>query len=85
MAAIVSIILGSVYAISSMEWIVLCLVIGFVFAMELVNSAIEKLSDVVSSQKNEKIRLVKDLSAAAVLISAISAVIIGLLIFVPKI
>ena len=84
-AAVCAVALGFIYKISSIEWIALCGVIGFVFAMEIINSAIEKLADVVSPQKNEKIRLVKDLSAAAVLVSAIIAVIVGLLIFLPKI
>ena len=84
-AAICAVVLGFLYKISIIEWIALSGVIGFVFAMEIVNSAIEKLADVVDSQKNEKIRLVKDLSAAAVLVSAIISVIVGLLIFLPKI
>ena len=84
-AAICAVVLGFLYKISIHEWIALSGVIGFVFAMEIVNSAIEKLADVVDSQKNEKIRLVKDLSAAAVLVSAIISVIVGLLIFLPKI
>lgn len=84
-AAIGAVVLGFVYRISTGEWIALALVIGFVFSMEIVNSALEKLADVVDSQKNEKIRMVKDLSAAAVLVSAIISVIVGLLIFLPKI
>lgn len=85
LASIVVVVMGFVYQISVTEWIALALVIGFVFSMELVNSAIEKLADVVDSQKNEKIRLVKDLAAAAVLVSAIISVIVGLVIFLPKI
>ncbi|MFM9984707.1 MAG: diacylglycerol kinase family protein [Flavobacteriales bacterium] len=84
-AAVCAVALGFVFKISVSEWIALCVVIGFVFSMEIVNSAIEKLADAVDSQKNEKIRLVKDLSAAAVLVSAIISVIVGLLIFLPKI
>ena len=55
-AAVCAVALGFKYKISSIEWIALCGVIGFVFAMEIINSAIEKLADVVSPQKNEKIR-----------------------------
>ena len=59
--------------------------IGLVFAFEIVNSAIENLADFASHEKNEVIKKVKDLSAAAVLVSAIAAFIIGIIIFLPKI
>ena len=71
--------------ISPYEWIAIIFAIGFVFAMELVNSAIENLADFVSPQKNNAIGKIKDLSAAAVLVSAIAALLIGLIIFLPKI
>lgn len=84
-AGVAVVILGFVYHISTLEWMILSLVIGLVFAMEMINSALERLADVVSPQKNEQIRIAKDLSAAAVLVSAIISVIVGLLIFLPKI
>lgn len=51
--------------------------------MEALNTAIEKLSDIVSPEKDDRIRIVKDISAGAVLISSIVAVVIGLIIFIP--
>lgn len=54
---------------------------GLVFALELVNTAIEKLCDVVTEQKDERIRVIKDVSAAAVLVSALFAALVGLLVF----
>jgi diacylglycerol kinase len=56
---------------------------ALVLTAEMINTAIEKLSDIVSPQKNERIRVIKDISAAAVLLSAFIAVISGLIIFVP--
>ena len=79
------VILGFVFKVSQAEWIALAFAIGFVLAMEAVNSAIENLSDHVSPERHDLIKKVKDLGAAAVLISAITAFVVGLLIFIPKI
>jgi hypothetical protein len=67
------------------EWIAVIFSIGLVFSMELINSAIENTADFISLEKHDTIRKIKDLSAAAVLISALAALIIGLIIFLPKI
>ena len=83
--AIMAILLGLVVKINYLEWIVLLLLIGFVISAEVINSAIENLADYVSPQKHQLIRKVKDLAAGAVLISAIIALIIGIIIFTPKI
>ena len=61
------------------------LAIVLVIAGEIFNTSIETIVDMVSPQKNEKAKLVKDISAAAVLVLAIGALIIGLIIFIPKI
>ena len=85
LAACITILLGFILHISITEWIALLFAIGFVLAMEAINSAIENLADYVSPDKNELIKKVKDLSAAAVLISATTALVVGLIIFLPKI
>ena len=83
--AIVALLMGCFLRISAMEWIALCIVIGLVFAMEAVNSAIENLSDFTCNKKfEESIKKTKDLSAAAVLFTAIAALITGLIILLPK-
>ncbi len=79
------IIAGVFFKISVSEWIYVVFAFGFVIAMEIVNSAIENIADFVSPERHEMIKKIKDLSAAAVLISAITAFIIGLIIFLPKI
>lgn len=76
--------LGCILAISQTEWLVILLLIALVLSLEAVNSAIESLSDFVSPQKNEKIKIAKDLSAGAVLIASIIAIICGSIIFLPK-
>lgn len=76
---------GIYFRLSSTEWIAVVLAAGGVFAGETFNTAIEELSDAVSPQYDERIKRVKDFSAGAVLIMAITAAIIGLVIFIPKI
>jgi diacylglycerol kinase (ATP) len=78
-------ILGFVLKISTAEWISIVIVIGLVIISELFNTAIEKLADLVDSNWNKQIGQVKDYSAGAGLISAIVSVIVGGLIFIPKI
>lgn len=85
MATILVLIAGVFFKISVIEWGMIAFSIGFVFLMEAINSAIENLSDFVSPNKHKLIKKVKDLSAAAVLISAITSLIIGCLVFIPKI
>ena len=83
--AIVALLMGYCLHISSIEWIVLCIVIGMVFAMEAINSAIENLADFACNKNiEESIKKTKDLSAAAVLFAAIAALVVGLIIFLPK-
>lgn len=74
---------GVFFHISKTEWLLVILTIGIVIGLEAINTAIEKLSDVVSPQQDKRIAYVKDIAAGAVLICAISAAIIGCLIFVP--
>ena len=85
LAALVVVVLGFVLKVSSWEWIILILVMGGVFTMELINTSIEKLADLYSSEFNPKIKKIKDLSAGAVLVASITAIIMGFIIFLPKI
>jgi diacylglycerol kinase len=62
----------------------LIIVIGAVFLTELLNSSIESLADLIDPEFNELIMRAKDYSAAAVLMSAIVAIVVGGLIFIPK-
>lgn len=76
---------GYWFKISSMEWIAVVFAIGIVISAEMLNTAIEKLTDMVSPQINEHAKIVKDLAAGAVLIASLTAFIIGLIVFLPKI
>lgn len=78
-------ILGFIYGVTSLETVLLVFSIGFVWAAEIFNTCIEKIMDFISTEKRPEIRVIKDMSAGAVLIAAITALIIGLIVFVPKI
>jgi diacylglycerol kinase (ATP) len=83
-ATILVIALSFVFPVTRMEAIALVLTIGFVWVAEIFNTAIEKMMDFISVEKNQKIKAIKDLSAAAVLIAALIAVITGCFVFIPK-
>lgn len=83
--AIAVVIAGLIFRISGMEWIAVSLCIGGVFSAEAFNSAVEALADKTSTAKDPLIKKAKDVAAAAVLLFVISAVVVGLIIFVPKI
>jgi diacylglycerol kinase (ATP) len=85
LAAIFAITIGLFLKISLSEWSLLIIVIGLVFLAELLNASLETLADNIDAEWNEKIRKAKDYAAAAVLISAIISVIVGGMIFIPKI
>jgi len=75
---------GFYFRISSFEWIAIIMMIAAVLAAEIFNTSIETLSNKVSPEYSESIKRVKDFAAGGVLIFAIAAVIVGLIIFVPK-
>jgi diacylglycerol kinase len=84
-AALCVLVAGFFLKITATEWIAVIFSIGLIFAMELVNSAIENMADFVSTEQHEQIKRIKDLSAAGVLVAAITALAVGLIIFLPKI
>jgi len=79
------VIAGIVLKISTAHWIAIVLVSGLVIASECFNTAIEYLSDAVTPEANLMIGKAKDVAAAGVLVSAITAAITGLIIFIPAI
>ena len=85
LATIIVVILGLILKINVVEWCFCIVLIILVISAELFNTAIENIVDMISPEKNEKAKLVKDISAGAVLVLAIGAFIIGMIIFIPKI
>jgi diacylglycerol kinase (ATP) len=84
LATIAVIVLSIIFPVSKMEAIALVLAVGFVWVAEIFNTAIEKMMDFISVDKDDRIKTIKDLSAAAVLVAALIAVITGCFIFIPK-
>ena len=83
-AALLVVTLSILLHLSALEWCLIVIQIGLVMAAEAFNTAIEKLADVVSPDYHPTIKVVKDLAAAGVLILSVSAVIIGGILFIPK-
>lgn len=84
-AAIVAVFLGFLFGISMVEWALISIAIGAVYAAELINTAIERFADIIHPDIHQKIADIKDMSAGAVLIVSITALVIGLVVFVPRI
>jgi diacylglycerol kinase len=79
------ILLGIIVSISLIEWIVILLLIGMVLSAELFNTVIERICDLFSAGwLLTEIKIIKDISAGAVAVLSIIAVIVGLIIFLPK-
>ena len=68
---------------SNIEWAILILTIALVLSFEMINTAIEVVVDLSTTEIHPKAKLAKDLSAAAVLINAIVALLVGMFIFIP--
>lgn len=83
LASLAVLILGIYFSISRMEWIVLTLVVCLVLTAEITNSAVERITDVLKPRINTYVKEIKDIMAAAVLMSSIAAVIVGVIIFWP--
>lgn len=75
--------LGLFLSLSKTEWLAVCCCITAVIAAEMFNTAIEKLCDLVTTEIRPEIKLIKDVSAGAVLVVSLGAAMAGLLIFVP--
>lgn len=82
--AIIMTVLGFIMQLSSVEWMFQLMAIGLVLVAESLNTGVEKLSDFIHPDYNDRIGFIKDISAGAATFAAIIAVIIGLIIYLPK-
>jgi diacylglycerol kinase len=83
-ATVLVVLLGLYFKLNSYEWLWITTAIAVVVVLELLNTALEVLVDLVSPEQNPKAGAIKDVASAAVLIGGLLALIIGLIIFVPK-
>jgi len=80
---IIVVIAGFYFSISRIEWLIILLTIAAVWSAELVNTSIEMICDKITADEDHLVKIVKDSSAAAVLITSIIAAIVGVIIFLP--
>lgn len=80
---IVVTIAGFYFDISKTDWLFQTLAIGFVLSVEGLNTAVEKIADFIHPDFHERIGFIKDIAAGAVFFAALTAVIIGLIIYLP--
>ncbi len=85
LATIVVILLGLYFSISPLEWLILVFAINTVLVAELVNTSIEAMVDLITLERRADAKIAKDVAAAMVLVSAALSVIVGLIVFLPKI
>lgn len=74
-------LIGFYFQITKVEWIAVIICSGLVLALEAINTAIETVCDLYSKEINKKIKLIKDISAAGVLLASIGSAIVGGLVF----
>jgi diacylglycerol kinase len=80
----ITLIAGFFFNISGLEWLIVILVGGMVLTLEIINTALESVVDLVTEEYKELARRIKDVSAGAVLVSSLIAIAIGLIIFIPR-
>ena len=85
MLGLAAFLMGLYFELSGIQLVALCITITLVFMAEIFNTAIEMFMDMVTSKYHIRIKLVKDIAAAVVLITAINAVCVGYILFSRKI
>ena len=81
---IIMTIIGFFMHITTTEWLFQTLAIGLVMSVEGINTAVEKIADFIHPNYHERIGFIKDIAAGAVFFAALTAILIGLIIYVPK-
>ena len=82
--AAVAVALGVVLKINPAEWALITVVIGLVLSLELLNTAGEKLIDILSPEHDPRYGRIKDILAGAVLVASVAAAVVGGIVFIPK-
>lgn len=85
LATVMVVFLGLYFSISPIEWLILIFTVNMVLVAEMVNTSIEAMVDLITTERRADAKTAKDVSAATVLISSTLSVIVALFIFLPKI
>lgn len=83
-AGFLAFILGLVFKLSAVELVALCVTITLVFMAEIFNTAIELMMDAITEKYHTKIKLVKDISAAVVILAILNSLAVGYILFIRK-
>lgn len=83
--ALLVIVAGVFLGVSRIEWLALLICTGLVISLEMLNSAIERICNMYTTEFHPAIKIIKDVAAAAVLWAAIVSLVIGVIVFVPYI
>lgn len=83
--AILALVASIVLRISLQEWLFVVISIALVFFAEITNTAIEKTLDLISQEHNQLVKLIKDMTAAGVLVTAACSILVAVVVFVPRI
>ncbi len=83
--AAAAIILALILGLTAIEWVIILSVIFYVISLELLNTVIEALVNMVSPQIRKEAKIAKDVSAAVVFCAAVLSVFVGIFLFLPKI
>lgn len=84
-AACVALLLGFLLNITRFEFLILCMAIGFVIVSEMFNTAVEVIADLMVKVYHPKVKVIKDVSAGAVMVSALFSMTVGYIIFFDRI
>ena len=82
--AIIAIIAGIIFKISFFEWSIITILVFLVLFAEMINTVVETVVNMITNEYNENAKIAKDISAGAVTLCALCSVIVGLIIFIPK-
>jgi len=85
LGAILVVILAIVLKVTIVEWLILILIISLILSLETINTSLEKLCDYIEPNPSDKIKIIKDLASGAEAILCFTSIIIGFIIFLPKI
>ncbi|MBI4133265.1 diacylglycerol kinase family protein [Candidatus Uhrbacteria bacterium] len=80
-----AVLAATILEISAVEWLAVILSIGFVLSVETLNTALEESCDMVKNDPDPHIAKIKDLGSAAVLLASIASLLVGIIIFLPKV
>ena len=83
-STIIAVALGFYFGLTSSQWLALALSVSLVVTVEIINTALETIVDLVTLEYHPQAKIAKDLAAASVLLSSIGAAVVGLIIFLPK-